>query len=311
MNRIGLKIGCLAGAIVIWVQVASTTVTEVDLRMPISVVNLPTGLAISEIDLPPDALVRVRAAKLRVIAHKYLHRPLGRVELDLANRQAGTSFLYEITPADVRTTQEVVAVLPPARLPLRLDRQGQRRVSIHVETTGKLPAGKVLLSPLVAEPREVAVSGPERQLKDARTVVTVPVDLTGLSASQQTRVALVAPAPDVVLEPTAVNVEIAIADLAMRVLADIPVDVDAPSVAAGGDGPDVAVAPRVCDVTVEGPADSVRALQTKDLRVVVDTTLRRDDASRVRARVEHPAWVTRVSVEPATFSVLAAGGTAE
>lgn len=311
MNRIGLKIACLAAAVVIWVQVASTTVTEVDLRMPIVVVNLPAGLAITGAPVPPDALVRVRAAKLRVIAHKYLHRPVGHVELDLANRQAGSPFLYEITPADVRTTQEVVAVLPPARLPLRLDRQDQRHLSVQVETTGQLPAGKVLLAAPTAVPPEVAVSGPQRQLQGARTVVTAPVDLTGMTASQQIQVALVPPGPELALDPAAVKVAIAVADLAVRVVADVPVAVAVPSVVAANNGREVAVSPRICDVTVEGPADSVRALRKSDLRVVVDTSLRRDAAARVRARVEHPAWVTRVSVEPATFAVLGADGTAE
>jgi hypothetical protein len=70
--------------------------------------------------------VRIRASKLRIIAHKYLHRPLGLVEIDLRGREAEVPFRYEITPADVRTEQQVVSVLPPSRLALRLDRADAR-----------------------------------------------------------------------------------------------------------------------------------------------------------------------------------------
>jgi hypothetical protein len=230
MNRIGLKIACLVAAIVIWIQVASTTVSEADLRLPIAVVNLPAGLAISGAKVPAEAVVRVRAAKLRVIAHKYLQQPLGRIEVDLANRQPGTTFLYEITPADVRTEQEVVAVLPPARLPLRLDRQDQRSVPAEAEVT------------------------------------------------------------------------VTLADLAVRVIANVPVT------AAGVGGHDDVVSPRLCEVTVEGPADSVQAMRVSDLRVVVDAAGERRGVQRVRARVERPAWVTRVTVVPETFTLVAGEG---
>ncbi len=304
MNRIGLKIACLAAAVVIWIQVASTTVSEADLKMAIEIVNLPEGLAVTGVAVPREAVVRVRAAKLRVIAHKYLHRPLGRVELDLANRLPGTPFLYEITPADVRTEQEVVAVLPPARLPMRLDQQGQRRVPVDIAVSGQLPAGKTLLGRPVANPREVAISGPERQLREVRAVATAPVALGALTGAQTLEVALVAPGPDLKLDPPEVEVTVTVVDLGVRLLADVPVMVV-------GAGRDLAVSPPVCDVTIEGPADSVRALRPSDVRVVIEATAGRHDAQPVRARVERPAWVTRATVVPETFLLVAGEGRTE
>lgn len=305
MNRIGLKIACLAAAGIIWIQVASTTVAEADLHMAIEVVNLPAGLALSGAQLPKEAVVRVRAAKLRVIAHKYLHQPLGRVELDLGGRQPGTPFLYEITPADVRTAQEVVAVLPPARLPLRLDSQDHQRVPIEVVVSGQLPAGKVLLSPPTVSPREVSVSGPQRQLRDVRSIATEPVALDGLTVSRSAEVMLVVPQSELRLDPARVDVTVMVADLGIRVVADVPLTV------VGVGHRDIAVSPSQCDVTIEGPADSVRALRPADLRVVVDAAGESRGGSRLRARVEHPAWVTRATVAPETFVLLAGDGQPE
>jgi hypothetical protein len=305
MNRIGLKIVCLVAAVLIWIQVASTTVTEADLRMPIEVVNLPAGLAVSGAKVPQEAVVRVRAAKLRVIAHKYLHRPLGRVELDLANRQAGTPFLYEITPADVRTAQEVVAVLPPARLPLRLDHHDQRRALVEVVVTGHLPAGKTLLARPVAQPESVAVAGPPRQLREIQRIATAPVALANLSATQTITVPLVAPGPEVRLDPGEVDVTVTLADVAVRVLTNVPV------VAVGAGGRDATVSPAVCTVTIEGPADSVRTLRVSDLQVVVEATRIQREVQDVRARIEYPEWVTRASVDPATFALIAGDGRTE
>jgi YbbR domain-containing protein len=305
MNRIGLKIVCLLAAILIWIQVASTTVTEADLRMPIEVVNLPAGLVVSGAKIPQEAMVRVRAAKLRVIAHKYLHRPLGRVELDVANRQAGTPFLYEITPADVRTAQEVVAVLPPARLPLRLDQHDRRRVPIDVQVVGHLPGGKTLLARPVALPESVAVAGPPSPLREIRKIATAPVALEKLTATQTITVPLIAPGPDMRLDPSEVDVTITLADVAARVLADVPVT------AVGVGGRDATVSPSVCDVTIEGPADSVRTLEASDVRVIVEATRIQRNEQKVRARIEYPEWVIRATVNPETFVLLAGDGRTE
>ncbi len=203
---------------------------------------------------------------------------------------------------DVRTEQEVVAVLPPARLPLRLDHQDQRRVPVDVEVVGRLPAGKVLLSPPVARPDAVAIGGPQRQLREVRAVATVPVPLGEMTASQTLTVALVAPGPELRLVPAEVEVTVLLADLAVRVVADVPVT------AVGIGGRDIAVSPTLCDVTIEGPADSVRAMRLSDLRVLVDAAPEQRDVQQVRARIVHPAWVTRATLVPEVFVVVTGDG---
>ena len=74
MKHLGLKIVCLTAALVIWFQVASTTMIEADVRLPVAVVNLPAGTTVAGNAIPELMTVRLRASKLRVLAHRYLGR---------------------------------------------------------------------------------------------------------------------------------------------------------------------------------------------------------------------------------------------
>ena len=60
MNRLGLKISCLAVAVTIWLQVASTSVVEQDISLPLRVTGLQTGLTITGSELPREIPVRVK-----------------------------------------------------------------------------------------------------------------------------------------------------------------------------------------------------------------------------------------------------------
>jgi hypothetical protein len=93
--------------------------------------------------------------------------------------------------------------------------------------------------------------------------------------------------------------------VAVRVLADVPV------IAVGIGGRDATVSPSVCDVTIEGPADSVRAVRVADVRVIVEATRNQRDEQQVRARMEYPAWVIRATANPETFALFAGDGRTE
>jgi len=302
MKHLGLKITCLVAALIIWIQVASTTVIEADVRLPVSVVNLGPELTVAGNALPELIDVRLRASKLRVLAHRYLGRNLGRVQVDLANRQPGPSFSYELTPADVVTEQEVVTVPPPARLSIRLDREVTRRLPVRVAVTGELPAGRLLLSPPAPRPDTVAVRGPERFFRGVTDVATEPLRLDPVSGPVTQELNLVRPHAH--LEPLVAEVAVTVnvAELEERVLANVPV---IPLVDA--DQADVAVSPPVCDLMVRGPADSVRALTAADLTVTIPLSGLGEGMHEVRGEVSHPAWVTQVAVEPEVFLVIIGG----
>ncbi len=299
MKNLGLRIACLVAAVIIWVQVASTTIIEADVALPLEVANLGTGLTVAGNALPAQAEVRLRASKLRVFAHKYLHRPLGSVQLDLADRQPGPPFLYEIHPRDAHTEQEVVGILAPMRLPIRLDHQLARRLVVQVATSGAVAAGRTLLDQPTAQPDSVTVTGPERFFRGVEEVRTVALSLNQINGRETRMLALVPPHASLVPEVSKVQVSVTVATLEERILANVPV---IPLVDAGQ--ADVAVSPPVCDVLVEGPADSVKALVPADLAVTIPLNGLEHGMHNIRGDVDHPAWVTKISLDPATFLVI-------
>jgi hypothetical protein len=306
VKNLMLKIACVLAALLIWMQVAATTMLETDVALPLQVVGLGEGLTVAGSALPDHGQVRLRASKLRLMAHQYFGRSLGAVMIDLAGAQPGPPMLHELKEADVRTEAEVVMLLPPVRLPLRLDWEDRRRLPVRVPLRGELPSDRLLGGPVVTEPDSVEVIGPRRFLAGLDSLLTEPVELPGVQRTWQREVALVPPAAPVRTGTVVVQVSIPIVTISERVVANIPVIplVESHLGEAG-------VSPPVCDVLVRGPADSIAALSPARLTVTVPVSGLEPGVHQVRGQVQHPAWVIAARLEPAVFTVLVDGAAAD
>ncbi len=120
MKRVGLKLVCLLAALVLWLQVAATTVVDDTVAMPLQAVGLRDGTAPAMGDLPRSVRVRVRGSKLQLVAHRYFGRRVGTVVIDLARPAAGSVVEREIGTEDVRSDLTALAIAPPVRLRVRL-----------------------------------------------------------------------------------------------------------------------------------------------------------------------------------------------
>lgn len=301
-----LKIACVVAALLIWMQVAATTVLETDVALPLQVVGLGEGLTVAGSALPDHGQVRLRASKLRLMTHQYLGRSLGEVVIDLAGAQPGPPLLHELKEADVRTEAEVVMLLPPVRLPLRLDWEERRRLPVRVPLRGELPADHLLGKGITVRPDSVEVSGPRRFLAGLDSLLTEPIELNGLRKPVQRELPLVPPAAPIRISTITVHVSLPILQISERVVANIPVIplVESHLGEAG-------VSPPVCDVLVRGPADSVAVLSPTRLTVTVPVSGLEPGVHQVRGQVQHPAWVIAARIEPAVFTVLVGGATTD
>jgi hypothetical protein len=305
VKNLSLKISCLLAALLIWMLVAGTTMVESDVGLPLEVVGLGDGLTVGGSALPELGLVKLRVSKLRLLAHQYFGRSLGAVRVDLSGLQPGPPLLFELKEADVRTEAEVVTLLPPVRLPLRLDWEETRRVPVRVPLRGRLPQDRLLAGPLQVRPDSVDVIGPRRFFGGLDSLATEPIDLAGLQRTLARDVPLVPPPRPLRTAGGTVHVTLPVAALAERVMANIPV---LPLVEShlGEAG----VSPPVCDVLVRGPADSVAALSPARLTVIVPVTDLGPGVHQVAGEVRHPAWVVSIQLEPPTFMVLVGQATA-
>lgn len=306
MNRFALPLFCLLVSIVIWIQVASTTILVETVALPLHVTGLAPGLTVAGSDLPATVTARLQGSKLQLLSHRLFHRPFGGVILDLSREQAGAKVELDITPANVRSDFSVIAVTPPVSLRLTVDRLQTRRLPVAVAVTGEPPPDRALLRPPRAEPESVSVGGPARQLRGCAAVFTEPVDLGRLRAGGEQVRRLVPPREGLVLAVPEVRVVIALAARERRTLTDVRV------VARGGSSRQaLAVVPPLATLVVSGPADSLRALDPARVSVEVDAAGLAGGARELRGRAVLPGWCRLESLAPDRFLARRAGGKGE
>jgi YbbR domain-containing protein len=299
MNRLGLKASCLIVAIVIWMQVASTATVEQTASLPLQVTGLAEGCTVAGNGLPQEIAVRLRGSKLRLLEHRYLHRRVGVVILDLSEQAPGRAVTYLIERANVVTNLEVAGIVDPDRLLIRIDGQVQRRLPIAVSTAGSLAPGYGYLKLPVAEPDSVTVGGPARYFPDQPVIFTAPLDLSRLDGVGALTLRLVPPDVHLQLSAREVTITYGVGMLAERTLADIPV-----VVLKGVGEADPGVSPARADVLVRGVADSLRTLEGARLKITVQASGLEPGVHLLPVQVEAPAWVTIIGLDPPQFQVI-------
>lgn len=299
MKNLTLKIACLVVAILVWIQVAATTQVEADVSLPLEVAGLDGDWTVAGSDLPEQVNVRLRTPRLSLLAHEYAGRSLGAVRMDLTSFQPGpeTSYLFKL--ADVRTESEVVSLLAPVRVSVRVDWRQTERLPVVVPLTGQLPASLLMAEPPRVMPDSVEVSGPRRFFREIEAVSTPPIDLGDVTGPVTRELSLEAPPDPLSCARSSVTVRLPVVALDERVVANVPV-------LATSDGrlAEAGVSPPVCDVLVRGPADSVSSLVAGRLRVRVPVGDLAAGVHQVVGEVDHPEWVMAVRLEPATFMVI-------
>lgn len=120
MKRVGLKLVCLLAALVLWLQVAATTVVDDTVAMPLQAVGLRDGTAPASGDLPRSIRVRVRGSKLQLVAHRYFGQRVGIVVVDLARPAPGSIVERDVGTEDVRSELSALSIAPPVRLRVRM-----------------------------------------------------------------------------------------------------------------------------------------------------------------------------------------------
>jgi YbbR domain-containing protein len=299
VKNLTLKIVCALVAILVWIQVASTALVEADVSLPLQVVGLDGRWTLAGSGLPDQANVRLRAPKLSLLANDYFGVPLGSVQMDVSGYEPGPVTLFVLKDSDVRTEANVVSLLPPVRLALHVDWREQQRLPVRVPLQGQLPGDRMLAGPVVAVPDSLDVSGPRRFFKDLATLTTEPVNLSDVNTTLVRDLALAGVPGELKLAAASVRVTVPVTRLDERVVANVPVLAET-----SGQLFEAGVSPPVCDVLVRGPADSVAAMTSAELRVTVPVDNLGVGVHQVIGQVQHPDWVIAVRLDPETFMVI-------
>ncbi|MCP4574175.1 MAG: hypothetical protein GY838_17575 [bacterium] len=299
MNRVGLKISCFLASILIWVQVAATSVVEQEANLPLEITGLSTHLSLAGSEIPRRVPVRLRGSKLSLFTHKYFSRYLGEVQLNLGDVTEVSEFSYQLTEDHVVTELEVVRLAADTRVRLRVDELWTRTLPVDLRLSGAWPEDVGTLRAPHTEPDSVVVTGPSRAFAGLVAVRTETLERARHGKSDAIELDLVTPQEHLQLAPDRVEAVLELAALEDRTLANVPV---IPLVDAGV--PEVGVSPPVADVMVRGVADSLRTLTTDHVSVTVAVGDRATGVYELPGQADLPAWLTLLGLAPDRFRVI-------
>jgi YbbR domain-containing protein len=170
----GLKLFSLALGIVIFLAVrneqrlSTTVAVRLLIREPAGLVN--TG------EVPPEALVKISGpwGSLR----SFEAEALPPLEVDLSALPRGTSTV-RIREEQLGLPPDVdVVSISPSALTVRLEAREKRTVPVRPVLRGD-PAPGYTLGKAEADPAEVEIDGPRREVREAAAVRTSPIDVGG------------------------------------------------------------------------------------------------------------------------------------
>ena len=184
MNRIlgpywGAKIGALALAIFLWLNVVTSKVYEDVVQIPLRVQCLSSDRVVAG-PVPETVTVKFVAKGrqlllLRLSDVQLIHRIFG--------KDVGVSS-YTLSASDiampVRADVQAVEIIDPTSVQVDVDVQVTKGVPLEPRLTFDLSAGYVHIGPVQVEPETVVVSGPQRLVASLERVFLDSLDLAGL-----------------------------------------------------------------------------------------------------------------------------------
>ena len=281
MNRHVLKILCVLTALIIWIQVASSSMLTREVDLPLDLIGLSGDATLAGNTWPSDIRVRATGSKWHFFLHQFLGRELGRVVVDLTDLGPDVFWQRDITVNDVESALVDVSVQPPVRLSLQLDRMVTKRVPVEIGYSGTLPEHRMIFGEVVAEPDSVDVRGPSRLLADfGDAVQAAPLDLGRIRGRQTVMRDLTLDRPDVTITPDKVSVAYDV----------------------GQTGADVF--PPVASIEIRGPVEELERMPMSAINLTVALTGLGSGTHTVTPEVLLPEHFALVSLEPGQVLVI-------
>lgn len=285
-ENLALKALSLVLAVLVWFAIAGETASEMGLRVPLELQNMPRDL-----ELTGDA---VDAVEVRVRASAGIIHGLNpgdvAAQIDLAGSAEGERIVH-LTPDSIRVPFGVKVVkVAPAMLILNFDRTLQKAVPVRPRLVGR-PADGYEVAEIVSEPPEVLVAGPKSRVDEVESAFTEPLAL------------------DATKETVSDRVTIGLQDPLLRILGSSEVRVTArirevheertlDGVVVEARGGAASFRPGSVQLVLQGPATALRRLGPADVKAYVDLAAPAAGARRPVA-VEIGPGFTGVSLQAA------------
>jgi YbbR domain-containing protein len=218
-----LKLLSLLFALFLWYFVVGEDKVDMNVTIPVEIVNLPRDLVISnQFKKQLEVTVSGQRSLIRGITSQHISRTI-----DLSKASPGTVVIQN-HPDSISLPRglSILRVQPPT-LTLLLDRLIQQDLPIKPILLGNVHSNFSLES-VTVDPPSLEISGPQSILGSEQNLVTSPIDLNGLKQStvKQVSLALKPEIADLIGEPV-VAVRLNIVELQQEMdFADIPLELD-------------------------------------------------------------------------------------
>jgi len=180
-----LKLVSLFFALFLWYFVVGEDKVDMNVTLPVEIVNLPRDLIISnQFKKQIEVTISGQRSLIRGMAEQHISR-----SIDLSKAAPGTVVIQN-DPASISLPRglSILRVQPPT-LTLLLDRLIQKELPIKSELVGKVHKD-FRLDSVTVDPLTIKISGPQSILDQEENLSTAPIDINGLNQSAVKQVSL-------------------------------------------------------------------------------------------------------------------------
>lgn len=178
LHNIGLKLLSLGIAVLLWMAVAREPMAEVAITVPIEFTNAPENLEISSESIPQ---VQVRERGPVGVVHDLGPAAVHAV-IDLRSTTPG-EHTYDLSPNKIRAPRDVQTLqVIPSQFRISFDKRAIRTVKVQPRVIGSTAPG-FRLGEVTVDPPTVNIAGPEKRVDAIDTLITDPVDASGVMGS--------------------------------------------------------------------------------------------------------------------------------
>jgi len=184
-------------AVLLWITVASETVSEIGIEVPLEYRNIPPQMEITG-DATNTVEVRLRGSSnlLREITASDIS-----TTIEVSKLEAG-DHIIPLTPRNVQAPFGIeVLRVNPSRVRIHFERTISRRVTVVPQIEG-VPGTGYEVRHILISPSSVELQGPESRVAPLESISTEPVNIEGKVADIQTAVDLDISDPLVRLQQT-------------------------------------------------------------------------------------------------------------
>ncbi|MEW6426737.1 MAG: CdaR family protein [Thermodesulfobacteriota bacterium] len=181
----GAKLLSLLLAVFLWYFVVGEDKVDMNILLPIEIVNLPRDLVISnQYKKELDVTVSGPRGIIQTVTRQNLSR-----KIDLSKAEPGTIVIRN-TPESVSMPRGVqILRIQPTHLILTLDRLVKRNLEVVSRLRGE-PAPGYEISAVELRPDHIDLTGPEALLGNLKELSTLPIDVQGLAESREEQIYL-------------------------------------------------------------------------------------------------------------------------